>query len=194
MGLSGIRLILPALVIGYFCPVFGQTSFPNPAASSANDPDPKLYESFFQQVVRLKSFSNPYLGGEANGKPVVVIVPEIQKVIGLTDAEVALLNTAAADCLSKLQAFRTPVGLIFEARLQFIESGKVSKPVAQELDDLERQHNQTVLDRVQQLHTAFGDSRFQVLDDYVHSSKSQRELMPVINFPGALPSRTVQKN
>jgi hypothetical protein len=172
-----MRVPLAVLLVGFPCGLCGQTP-----AVDARPTDPATYEAFFRQVLNLKSAENTKAHG-LNGEPVAFTVPKLQDVIGLTDREVGLLQAAAADCLQAGQSFEQPSAKVFEARLQEIESGRVSGALGQELKELDGQHNRWILDRVQQLKLAFGDLRFQVLDAYVRSGKGQKELRPVVAAP-----------
>jgi hypothetical protein len=71
--------------------------------------------------------------------------------------------------------------LMFEARMEFVESGAISPSLREKLDDLENQWDRTILDHVQQLKAAFGERRFQTLDDFIQSGKSMFEKPPLAN-------------
>ena len=187
MDLSAMRIALPVLFFGFLCPIAGQTR--PPVSSGQSDNDTLLYESFFSEVARLKSFSdsNPDNTIQIRGLVRTLTIPRMQDFIGLTDIEVELLSVAAADCIKRRDSLLKPRPAIFEARLEQIASGQVSASLARELRDLDQQHRNLILDTVQHLKTAFGDSRFRVLDEYVHSSRGNRDFMPVVGPRSAPP-------
>jgi hypothetical protein len=51
-----------------------------------------------------------------------------------------------------------------------VESGSVSPSVEEKLRDLQNQWAQTILDHVQRLKAAFGEARFQRLDEFIQES------------------------
>ena len=114
-----------------------------------------IYASFFLTVAQAANGSRTQRGIEA--------------AIGLTDGEMRSLDAVAADYQARSRALN-PGRVIFEARLRSLESGEDSSEwLAQWLCELDNQGRQLVLDLIQQLKTALGDSRFSVLDTYVHA-------------------------
>lgn len=178
------------LLLVSLCPIFSQTSSPE-APPKEKAADPAIYEAFFRQVVELQSFpdhptARVGINIPLNGEVVNLIIPRIQDVIGLTDPEVKLLDAVATDSVAGPKSFGKPSAMIFEARLQQIESGRTSDAVAQQLKELDSQHDRLIMDHVEQLKVALGNVRFQILDAFVHSSKSQDDLLPRI-APSATP-------
>ena len=57
-----------------------------------------------------------------NGK---IVLPKVNDVIGLTDDQVAALNSIAVDCIANVDRLLRPQAAIFEARLEEMESGRV---------------------------------------------------------------------
>jgi hypothetical protein len=72
--------------------------------------------------------------------------------------------------------------VIFAARLRLIESPSDSE-ATQQLKEIEDQHQQIVLAHVQQLKSALGDPRFNMLDAFVHSGQQLFSFLP---DPGAI--------
>ena len=144
--------------------------------SQRNSPDPASFEPFFREVAQLKNLSGPVL---LNGQPSKLPPPTAQNAIGLTDEESQILNAVASDCEAKIHLFDGSVrSLIFEARLQLIEADNAALPI-QQLQDLHRERNRILLTHIQQLRTAFGDSRFKMLDAYVRSRKPGDSFFPL---------------
>src|ERR1700693_3070009 len=94
------------LIVGLFvteCHGLGQT--PPAVAPLPQTDDAVLYETFFKQVVQVQSAAQ-YPDVRLNvkdgpGKTTFrLVVPNLQDVIGLTDAEADLLNATAADCMA----------------------------------------------------------------------------------------------
>jgi hypothetical protein len=184
MAISAVRLALVFCLAGSFCSGFCQTNNSELPEQKA-PPDPAKYEAFFQQVSQLKFASESLHFVTANGDvervpgvEVPLTVPKIQDVIGLNDAEVEALNTYVADSLAKIDSLQSAAGpLIFESRLQFAESGKVSEAVTRELRDLDYLHKQIVLEHVQQLKASLPDSSFEKLDAYVRAPSGDGKLL-----------------
>ena len=161
------------------------TIAPSPAPQEFSVP--QSYESFFQELIRLKSFSNRpnntvQLNGTVRTSPTgtkpSLSIPKLRDLIGVTDSEVAILDSTATDCLSQIKPFLTAGKMTFESRLQEIESGQVSDDLAQRIQDLDRKHEEVVFKHAEALKIAFANSRFQVLDEYVRSSKWTKALVP----------------
>ena len=178
----GWRISCLCLYLASLYPISSQTVTPVQlralivAASPAPQDVPQSYESFFQQLIRLKWYSNlPNNSVQLNGS---LSIPKLQDLIGLTDSEVAILDSTATDCLSQIKPFLIAGKLTFESRLQPVASGRVSDDLAQRIQDLDTKREEVVLKHVDALKTALGDSRFQVLDEYVRSSKWIKDLVP----------------
>ena len=85
----------------------------------------------------------------------------------LTDAEMAILNSVAADCDSKLQLLSDgPV--VLEARLRFVESGEEQEDwMDQRLTELKSRRDRVIAKHVEALRTSLGEPRFQSLETSV---------------------------
>ena len=82
-------------------------------------PDPVAYAYFFSQVATLNGAdqSSP---DSANGDGIARTVPKIRDVIGLSGAEVEILNKIAADCVAATDSLQEPRRqLIFDSRLEY---------------------------------------------------------------------------
>jgi len=156
-----------------------------PISAQTTEPaDTDTYLSFFQKVTELKSLSNPpQLPAQINGKSVTISVPKIQDVAGMTDFEVSSLEAVAANCLASIKPIQKPNQSVFEYRLEQIESAQASGALEQQMRDLEKQQQDAVTAHVQRLKVLFGDARFQVLDDYVRSSRWRKDLTPKVTSP-----------
>ena len=156
-----LRTALP-LVLASWCP--GQLAPANP--------DPATYEAFFKKVVELKRAPDQV---RINGETVRVSVPKLQDVIGLADAEVDTLNQVAAECVRQLNALDQPKPWIFEARLEQLAGGEMPEALAQQMQRWKDRRPQIVLEQVQQLKAALGES-FVRVDFFVHSPENPRSL------------------
>jgi hypothetical protein len=56
--------------------------------------------------------------------------------------------------------------------MEMVESGSISPSVQTRLRELQNQWAQTILEHAQRLKAAFGDERFQRVDEFVHSGRS----------------------
>jgi len=85
----------------------------------------------------------------------------------LTDAEMAILNSVAADCGSKLQPLNDrPV--VLEARMRFVESGEEQEDwMDQRLTELKARRDRVIAEHVEALRTSLGEPRFQALETFV---------------------------
>jgi hypothetical protein len=85
----------------------------------------------------------------------------------LTDAEMAILNSVAADCDSKLQPLNDgPV--VMEARMRLVESGEEQETwMDQRLNELKARRDRVIVEHVEALRTSLGELRFQALESAV---------------------------
>ena len=111
--------------------------------------DPERYDDFFRLLVDLQH------------RP-PSLTPNVQEAIGLTAPETKLLTDTAADYVSRMRE------MVFEARLQAVESGNPSQA--------EEQRLRLIRDHVERLKAGFSGSHFQLLEDYVRSSRADTEL------------------
>jgi hypothetical protein len=81
--------------------------------------------------------------------------------------EMAILNSVAADCDSKLQPLNDrPV--VWEARMRFVESGVGQEDwMGQPLNELKARRNRVILEHIEALRTSLGEPRFQALETFV---------------------------
>jgi len=144
-------------------------------------PDPRTYLAFFREVTALKSDSDGVL---VNGVVTTIKRVTVQEAIGLTDPETQILNTRAEDCEAKIRSIDGAVrALTFEARLRSIQSEGAPEPLGQWLRGLENQRDEIVREQIQQLKSELGASRFEILDAYVRSKKSETFFPPVGPVP-----------
>lgn len=148
--------------------------------------EPPSWESFFRQVPPAKTPSSPVAA--INAQLHVVMRTPSQEAIGLTDQEAALLFAIATDYqaqLSKIEA-RIP-SLTFESRLEYIETGEISKPLADKLRAIDTERARAVQDHVQQLKTAVGDATFERIETYMNNRESSA-YFPFKDVPRAIPA------
>src|SRR5580700_4815053 len=85
----------------------------------------------------------------------------------LTDAEVAIVNNVAADCVSKLAPLSdNPV--VWEARMRFLESGEEQEDwKSQRLTELKARRDRVIVEHVEALRASLGEPRFQALETLI---------------------------
>ncbi len=135
----------------------------DPTSASLDFPAVGVYESFFNTVVqRSRVVSNP---------PASTSLPvTIQAALGLTGPEMQSLNAIAADCESHLSAVRQSGShLIFEARLEAIETGHAPVKAAQQLKEMDVRIGRLIEQSTQQLKAALGQAAFQKLDGWLRA-------------------------
>ena len=111
-----------------------------------------------------------------NGKIIAPSHPTIQESLGLTEQEGKLLAAIAVDYASKNRSYNDVLRpLRREALFQSIESDKVSEELTRQIENLQNEHAQMVLAKMQELRTALGTSRFQALETLLHRQKITTE-------------------
>ena len=96
--------------------------------------------------------------------------PTIQAALGLTDQEMQSLSVIAADCESRLSAVRQSGShLIFDARLEAIETGQTPVRAMQQLKDMDVRIGKLMEQSTQQLKSALGEAAFQKLDSWLRA-------------------------
>jgi hypothetical protein len=167
MKVRGVPVRIALWLAVCSCP--GLCQDPPIAAPSPSLPATGVYESFFRLVVqRNRIASNPEVPAVAH--------PTVQSEFGFTDREMQWLNATAADCEARLSAIRQRQPgprIIFEARLDAIESGQSSVRLAQQLKEMDDQIAQAISQLTQQLKVALGDARFQKLDAWVRAGAAK---------------------
>ena len=147
-------------------------------------PDPAAYRQFFRQVVDLKSIADRgAMAQSLNGQMVTLKIPTLQDVIGLSDAEVAIVNATAADFGTKDTLFRMAlIPLTFESRLELAGTGNISEELARKMKDIEDQRNQATLSHVESMKTALSAASFEKLDAYVRATGgAKKSLQPAVD-------------
>lgn len=121
------------------------------------DPTAQIYVNFFDQMRDLGQFP---------------VSPEARASLNLTDEELKSLLTITEDLAEQHSVFiKTLEPLIFESRLEIVESDAVSPALREKIGDLKKRWSQTILDRVQRLRTLLGESRFKSLDEFARSGE-----------------------
>lgn len=142
--------------------------------SAQDHPDPAAYQQFFRQVVELKSMADRgTMAQSLNGQTVTLKIPTLQDVIGLSDAEVAIVNATAADFGTRDTVFRRAlIPLTFESRLELAGTGNISDELARKIKDIEDQRNRATLSHVEETKTALPAASFEKLDAYVRAIRA----------------------
>lgn len=135
-----------------------------------NVPASETYASFFGQVARWKSGGPVLLNGQDTGH----ILPSVQKTIGLTGGETAILQTLAVACAAKIRSFDEATReVMFDARLQLVGSAPPTQVRArQALKDIENRRYQIIRPCVDELRVKLGERRFEVVQAYINSRKN----------------------
>ena len=152
-------------------------------SAQADRPSAAVYESFFQQVVRvaIASDTTPVL---INGEPSTVQRPSPREAIGLTENEARVLNELATDYAAESQLLDDAVRrLTFERRMRVISSQEIPERLTQAQRDLDETRARIVKDHVERLEAAFGAQRFQALNGYIRSREKDGEFFPVVPDP-----------
>ncbi len=155
-------------------------------------PDPSGYSFFFSQISDLKSSSDRSLTVASNdGGLKVISFPKVQDVIGLTNTEADLLNKVSADFVAAIDNLESARhDLIFESRLEFIETGTHSDALAQKLKNVDDQEAQLALKGVRQLKSSLPEASFAKIDTYVHTPLSDRKsLTTPLGVPIEVPAK-----
>jgi hypothetical protein len=130
-------------------------------------PDPAAYAYFFAEIASLKGAVN--------------IAPRIQDAIAISAAEVEILRKIAADCVAVTDSLQAPRReLIFDSRLEFIETGKHSETLEKKLKELDDRGNELVANYVDRLKAALPDASFAKIDAYVRTPVGDRKSLAVM--------------
>jgi hypothetical protein len=177
-------------VVACLIPAAAQTSpsgAPAPREIQAKPAaEPPSWESFFLQVPPAKTPAST--AAPINAQPALVMRTPSQEAIGLTDQEAALLFAVAADCQAQLRKIEGRIpSLTFESRLEFIETGEISKPLAHKLQAIDTDRAQVVQDHVLQLKIAVGDATFERIEAYRKNRAPDSLYFPLKEVPRAIP-------
>jgi hypothetical protein len=148
-------------------------------------PDAATYGKFFSQVAMMKGSTLPAVVTEKY--EVVITRPGVQETLGLTDAEMEFLNSIASDCVRAVGRLTPSGSAIFEARLRSIESGETLAQMEQRQRREDGRRDQVVLDRVEQLKKALGDSRFATVEAFLRGKTPATDFFPMIGPPVVRP-------
>jgi hypothetical protein len=143
-----------------------------PGGNAAQLPDYVLYDSFLFRVKWLSGQADKLASQGMNDGFSRTMV---QREVGLTDSEAALLNAVAADWWQKNSAI---VNAVKAALAVGAQAG------SQQLQSLQNQRIRTVQDHISQLQAGLGPPRFLVLDAFVRQA-------PTVTAPTALPPHSV---
>jgi hypothetical protein len=175
--LGGVRIVFALALCGCVYPALCQTPDAGPHTFVPVTPDTSAspYEWFFSQVFQLKAAAD-------RGQTLSVYwtderqpLPRLQDLIGLTDSEVALVNAVATECLAEIDELQhTGRALIFESRLEFIETGEHSEALAVRIKRLEDRHPELVTNYVNRLKAALPEAQFRKLDTFVRTTSAAK--------------------
>lgn len=144
-------------------------------------PDPSAYAYFFADVASLKSTPTQNSDNSPTGDGVVPVAAKIQDVIGISAAEVEILRRMAADCIAAIDSLQAPKrDLIFDSRLEFIETGKHSETLEKKLKELDDRADELVVSYVGRLRAALQAASFEKIDTYVHTPFRDRKSLAVM--------------
>jgi hypothetical protein len=172
-----MRMPLPfAIALGLegFSPGVCQVTVTKSETRPPGPADPvQIHQLFFERVAR----SNP--------------VTAFTSQSDLTDAEMAILKSVAADCKSKLQPLDDrPV--VLESRMRFVESGEEQEDwTVPRLAELKARRDHVIVEHVEALRSALGEPRFQALETFVQDWYDGLTVVPATGR-GAAPAAKKQ--
>jgi hypothetical protein len=151
-------------------------------------PDRAAYAYFFAQVASLRTAADHpptvSIGSDGSARS----APTVQEVVGISDAEAQILRKIAADWNAASDALQeSRRGLIFDSRLEFIETGKHSETLEKKLKDLDERSDELVMNHVRQLKAALPDASFAKVDAYVRTPLNGRKSLALMTERKAVP-------
>ncbi len=100
--------------------------------------------------------------------------PTVQSALALTDSEAQALNTIAAGFVHRASAVPFPsLDMVFQSRLDYVESGKESEALKQYLERMNAERDAALANAMQQLRSAFGEARYQQFDAWLRSKGNE---------------------
>jgi len=138
--------------------------------------DSAAYAYFFVQVANLRTAADHPPTNSIGSDGSVRSIPTVQHVIGISDAEAEIVGKIAADCIAATDALQeSRRGLIFDSRLEFIETGKHSETLERKLKNLDERSDELVVKHVRQLQAALAGASFAKVDAYVRTPLNGRK-------------------
>jgi len=127
-------------------------------AFAQNLPDTTPLESFFRTVdSRSRITEAPPAISDAP--------PTVQAALGFTDAEMRSLTAVAKAFLNRASSLRASSGeIVFQARLDFAETGKESETAKRQFKQMEAGLAEALTQAANQLRIALGDERYRNFD------------------------------
>jgi hypothetical protein len=150
------RILVAAFLAALSLPAYCQTPSTNQVTAV---PDYVLYDHFLFRVVWLENQANAL---KAKGKSDTFLRSWMRVNAGLTAQEESNLKAIATDCEAKTSATLSSA--------KALASTAAGPAGAQQFQALLSQRQQTVADHVGQLQTAFGPSRYVVLDTFIRQT------------------------
>jgi len=146
------RILVAAFLIVVSLPAYCQSL---PAKQTTTVPDYILYDRFLHRVMWFQGIADNL---KAQGKDDTFMRSWVKANAGLTAGEESTLKAIAADCEASTSA-------AMDAARALIPTA-ASPGVAQQIQALLSQRQQTVQDHVSQLQTALGPARYALLDAF----------------------------
>jgi len=151
-----------------------------------HDADSPNYALFLRKVVSLHV--GPIL---LNGQETGIANQSIQQTVGLTDREVKILKEVAVAYVKKVEVIDKALEpLIFEARLRSIDlADPNASRISQHLSDIDLHRSQLAQASLDELRVQLGDTRFDLVQEYIRSKKDSNffspvgKLNPLVAFP-----------
>ncbi|MEO8591773.1 MAG: hypothetical protein ABI759_00490 [Candidatus Solibacter sp.] len=144
-----------------------------PVASSAGEPETGPLGSFLYYVEQIARLGNPTPGSLPTVRDAVALY--LREEFRCTDQETQALQAVAASYVRRVDLIRAPYGhLVFEARLEFADTGQESIKFNQAMKKMNEQLAEQAVQAKQQLKAALRDERFERLDAWVHSADAKR--------------------
>ncbi len=140
---------------------------PNPSAAA--------YAFVFAQVADLQASDRTPPAPGPDGSP-APIRPSVQDVFGISRDEAQLLIATARDCGAGDRALQEQkAALVFQSRLDFIETGKHSDNLDEQMKNVDAQHDQMILAHVRELKEKLPAAAFDKIVGYVRTPVDERK-------------------
>ena len=162
--MTHLKPLIPLMLVGVLPPAMFCQSADNQAAAV---PDNTLYRVFLHQVTVWQKLAEKEVAQGVSAGPAS---QHYQNAAGLTNGEDAMLRSVAADCEAAVSAIESQESQLTAPYRPPNGHGPLPGAVRQQWAALDAQRATVISGHLQQLKSAFGPDRFQVLDAYVRST------------------------
>ncbi len=140
-----------------------------------SNPSAAAYAFVFAQVADLQAADRtpPFPGPDGSPAP---IRPNVQDVFGISRDEAEILIATARDCGVGDRPFQEQkAALVFQSRLDFIETGKHSDNLDEQIKSVNDRHDQMILAHVRELKEKLPEAAFDKIVGYVRTPVGERK-------------------